>query len=117
VARKFGYLLSVQLRSHVDWAGHYGERRIALVLPETNLGGALRVAERLRERLNDGALESAGLPTRISAGFGISALGSGSAVDAQALLDAAEGYLDDAFRKGPNQIAGGPAPRSPPRSK
>jgi diguanylate cyclase (GGDEF)-like protein len=117
VVRKFGHLLSVQLRAHVDWAGHYGERRIALVLPETNLGGALRVAERLHERLNDGALASAGLPTGMSAGFGISALGSGSTVNAQALLDAAEGYLDDAFRKGANQIAGGPAPRSQPRGK
>jgi diguanylate cyclase (GGDEF)-like protein len=112
IVRKLGHLLSAQVRSHVDWAARYGESRIALVLPETNLGGALRVAERLQAALDDTALRSVGLPTDISAIFGISAVGAESAIDAKALLDAAEAYLGDASLKGPKQIAGGPAPRS-----
>ena len=112
ITRRFGHLLATQLRSHIDWVAGYGVQHIALVLPETNLGGALRVGERVRGQVAKPLLLAAGLPPTFSMNLGISALSRESPADSGALLAAAEEYLNDAVRKGANQIAGGPAPRA-----
>jgi diguanylate cyclase (GGDEF)-like protein len=111
VARRFGQVLSSQLRAHVDWVAQYGARRIAIVLPETDLGGAVSVAERLRGFFASPMVQAAGLPEDFSVSLGISALGalSHEADDSShALLAAAETYLNDALRKGMNGITAGP---------
>ena len=111
--RTFGQLLSGICRSRIDWIARYGKQSFALVLPETSLHGALRVAARVRERCVDS--EAAELSRALTVNVGVSALdgeriGAYSGDGPQSLLDAADAYLRDAVKKGPGQIAGGPVP-------
>ncbi len=115
VMRNFGQLLSSVCRSRIDWIARHGKQSFALVLPETDLAGALRVATRVQERC--AASEATSLPKALSVNVGVSALdvdriGSLDGHGPQFLLDATDSYLEDAVHKGPGQIAGGPAPRA-----
>jgi len=116
VMRSFGQVLSRLCRSRVDWIARNDERSFALVLPETDLDGALRAAGRLRAALS-APRESSDLPKSLVINLGVSALqrdnvGLADKAGPQFLLDAAEQYLRDATRKGPGQIAGGLAPHA-----
>lgn len=115
VMRNFGQVLSRTCRSRVDWIARHGEHSYAVVLPETNLIGALRAAQRLQMELT--VPQSSDLPKSLSVNLGVSALHPDNAAfvekaGPQLLLDAAEEYLRDAMGKGPGQIAGGPAPHA-----
>ena len=113
--RNFGQLLSEICRTRIDWIARYGKQSFALVLPETNLAGALSVAARVRERCVDA--EGAELPKPLTVNVGVSALeaeriGAYSGYSPEVLLDATDAYLRDAVQKGPGQIVGGPVPHA-----
>ena len=115
VMRSFGQALSRLCRSRIDWIARYDERSFVLVLPETDLGGALGAAGRLRAGLS--ARDGAELPKALVINLGVSALHRDNVdlaerAGPQFLLDAAEQYLRDATRSGPGQIAGGLAPHA-----
>ncbi|MGH8221675.1 MAG: GGDEF domain-containing response regulator [Woeseiaceae bacterium] len=117
IMRPFGRLLSEHVRSQVDLIARYNERSFAVVFPETDLEGAMHVAERLRGQLQSDAIDAPSAPKGLTVNFGIAAcdaknLSSVKHNGAQALLDSAEAYLRDASRNGPNQIAAGPVPHS-----
>jgi PleD family two-component response regulator len=115
------HLLADTLRARVDWMARHDDRTLALVLPETGLAGAMRTAERMRDRLLSAASRRGGNGNGNGAGaaprvvhLGVSALEAEHVTaiaeeGAPLLLDATAGYLHDALSKGPNQIAGGPA--------
>lgn len=108
--RSLGVFLNNFVRAHVDWVARYSERSFALVLPETNLFGAVRAAHRLRAALTQATLASAGLPKQLKLSFGVSALDQVSAMelpDTKVLMDSAEAYLLEAVRSGPDRIVGG----------
>lgn len=108
--RNFGVFLNRYVRVHVDWVARYTERSFALVLPETTLLGAVRAAHRLRAVLSESALLAAGLPAGLHVSFGVSALDEVSATDVpgtRTLMEAAETYLREAVRNGPDQIIAG----------
>ena len=111
------HLLADVFRARVDWIARYDERTLALVLPETDLVGALSTAERMRDRLLrttlNGAIGPRTLPWTIH--LGVSAVAAervGAIKDETSpfLLEASTAYLHEAMQKGPNEIAGGPAP-------
>jgi PleD family two-component response regulator len=111
------HLLADTFRARVDGIARHDERTLALVLPETDLDGATRTAERMRERLL-GATSAAG-HTHGGRVFylGVTALDAEhvTAVTEEGgplLLEAATEYLHDAMSKGPNAIAAGPAPHA-----
>lgn len=113
--RSFGQELSSLCRSRVDWIARYSERSYAVVLPETDLVGALRAAGRLQAAL--AAREGSDASRSLLLNLGVSALHRDSMALAeregpQLLLGAAEQYLQDAARRGPGHIAGGPAPHA-----
>ncbi|MFL5920759.1 MAG: diguanylate cyclase [Gaiellaceae bacterium] len=56
VLRAVGEILGLGVRQ-VDLAGRYGGEEFALILPETDLPGALRLAERLRTKLETTPVE------------------------------------------------------------
>jgi GGDEF domain-containing protein len=70
--------------------------RVAVVLPETSLAGALQVAERLAR----GPSRSPGAPDAPGPAIGVGAYPSPSVADARSLLAAAGAALDRARRRG-----------------
>jgi diguanylate cyclase (GGDEF)-like protein len=69
--RTIGEILSATLR-RVDLAARYGGDEFAVILPRTDKKGALRVCERLRQRIRSYPFPGAGGAGVITASFGIS---------------------------------------------
>ncbi|MEL7538760.1 MAG: GGDEF domain-containing protein [Pseudomonadota bacterium] len=69
----FAQLLITERRAN-DFAARLGGEEFALVLPGTDLSRALRVAERLRQRVADAAMTTPTGQLRITASFGVAAL-------------------------------------------
>lgn len=97
VLSQVGRMLRGSVRD-VDLVGRLGEDDFAVLLPEQNLNGALVVARRLCERLNDEAFRVGSERISVAAQLGVVQL-SGHA-DATAFLRAAEAALQDARRRG-----------------
>jgi len=108
VLRSYGKFLCGHLRTRVDWVARYEERSFAVVLPETTLDGASRVAMRLQAALRRDDVTSGGLPDNLQANIGVSAFDRASTMDApsaQSLLAGAEAQLQSATRDGLGRIA------------
>ena len=103
VLREFAHTLEEGIRD-VDLAGRWGGEEFVLVLPGTDLGGAVHVAERIRAaRAERVVLSAEGEPIRVTASFGVAAFPE--AATAQALLAAADAALYQAKRAGKNRVA------------
>ncbi|MDA8430309.1 MAG: diguanylate cyclase [Geobacteraceae bacterium] len=62
--------ISASFRQGVDWLARYGGEEFVVVLPETDLTGALHVAERMRVRIASTPVNFAGCEIEITASFG-----------------------------------------------
>jgi diguanylate cyclase (GGDEF)-like protein len=88
----------------IDAPARYGGEELAIVLPQTDLSGARRLAERLRtgiEQLEIPRLSGAGT-MRVTASLGVAALPE-SAGDVERLIAAADAALYEAKRGGKNK--------------
>ena len=105
VLRELANVLRATLRE-IDLAARWGGEEFALVLPGTDLAGAVRVAERVRERLSEQVVTAPdGARIRVTASFGVAAYPDlGSAAD---LLEAADAALYEAKRAGKNRVHAG----------
>ncbi|HVL95813.1 MAG TPA: diguanylate cyclase [Solirubrobacteraceae bacterium] len=90
----------------IDEPARYGGEEMAVALPQTDLEGAMRFAERVRQRIEE--LE---IPLvrgegsiRITASFGAAALPESAATDKDALVAAADSALYRAKRLGKNRV-------------
>jgi diguanylate cyclase (GGDEF)-like protein len=102
VLRAVGVILGSGVRQ-VDLAGRYGGEEFALILPETDLAGAQRLAERLRVALENAATEiPSGDTLTTTASFGIAV--KGELESAEDLVAAADGALYAAKRAGKNRV-------------
>jgi diguanylate cyclase (GGDEF)-like protein/PAS domain S-box-containing protein len=94
-----------KLSRDVDLPARYGGEEMAVVLPQTDLGGAEQQAERIRaaiEGMGVRRLDGGGvLP--ITASFGVASL-PGEAEDKSALIAAADAALYRAKRAGKNRV-------------
>jgi diguanylate cyclase (GGDEF)-like protein len=112
VLREFARALEDEIRD-VDIAARWGGEEFVLLLPGTDASGAGRVAERVREALEERVIVAGdGRRIRITASFGVSA-GSGGASAAE-LVEAADTALYEAKRAGKNRVAAAGEPVARP---
>ncbi len=101
VLKSFADLLRRTVRE-IDLPARYGGEEFAVLLPETDLAGGLRLAERIREELASAPLETAAGPIAVTASFGV---GSFPEEPSRAkLFAAADGALYRAKRNGKNCV-------------
>jgi diguanylate cyclase (GGDEF)-like protein len=111
VLREFADVLRETLRD-ADVAGRWGGEEFILVLPGTEVDGAVRLAERVRAELRNRAiLAPDGRPISITASFGVAAFPQ--AGNEQKLVAAADAALYGAKRAGKDRV--GASPKRSPR--
>ena len=88
----------------IDYPARYGGEEMGVLLPETDLDGALRFAERLRERIAELEIQCLDSPgkVRITTSCGVAALPD-VATDGPGLVAAADAALYEAKRAGKNK--------------
>lgn len=87
----------------VDIFGRLGGEEFAVMLPETDLAGAMRTAERMRQAIADVAMPIDAGTLRVTASFGVTVLRDGSR-DLVGLLHAADTALYGAKQAGRNRV-------------
>jgi diguanylate cyclase (GGDEF)-like protein len=102
VLREFGERVRHSLRTS-DLAGRIGGEEFLLVLPETELDGALLLAERVRAATADVAFDLPGGPIRVTCSLGV-AQRRNIDRDGGALMARADGALYEAKRRGRNRV-------------
>ena len=113
VLRKVGEILLANVRQ-VDLAARYGGEEFAVVVPETDLDGALQFADRLRSALESERIELPdGTQITVTASFGVAV--KDELPRAEELVALADGALYDAKRSGKNRVA--PEPQKKARRK
>ena len=121
VLRAVGEILGAGVR-HADLAGRYGGEEFALILPETDLAGGLKLAERIRARLETTAVDlPSGETLHTTASFGVAV--NDGLITAEQLVAEADEALYAAKAAGKNSVrpqpsdAGGAPERNPERRR
>ncbi len=104
-------ILLSMTRQHIDSVVRYGGEEFLLVLPQTDLAGAVELAERLRVAIaSHPAVDGEGREISITASFGVAATRFSSATNRMndyMLIAAADQYLYDAKLAGRNTVIAG----------
>jgi diguanylate cyclase (GGDEF)-like protein len=102
VLREFAEVVRSTLRQ-ADVGGRWGGEEFMLLLPETDVDGAINLADRVRRTLEARTILAAdGTPLEVTASFGVATLHAGDAeVD---LIAAADAALYEAKRQGKNCV-------------
>jgi diguanylate cyclase (GGDEF)-like protein len=96
ILQAFALRASGSVRQGIDWVARSGGEEFVIVLPETNLRGASRAADRLREILAEHPISTCAGPMAVTVSMGVTALETAeelSAVSVAELLRAADRYL------------------------
>lgn len=97
--------LAEQIRRPSDKLARYGGEEFAIVLPDTDLAGALLVAEGCRRRVESLAIdESTGLRGPVTMSFGVASLVPKREESIQGMIEAADSALFEAKRAGRNAV-------------
>jgi diguanylate cyclase (GGDEF)-like protein len=103
--KRVAAILTTEMRGGGDLAVRFGGEEFLLLLPGTDLPGAMRIAERVRRAVEAAAIpnEDGGFRGVVTASFGVA---SSSTADLSAieLIAAADSALYAAKRKGRNQV-------------
>ena len=102
VLLKFADLIRAEVRE-VDVPGRLGGEEFAILLPETDLQGAMIGAERLRQALAEQPFELEGRTVEVTASFGVAEHTPGHLADA--LLRSADAALYRAKEQGKNRVS------------
>jgi diguanylate cyclase (GGDEF)-like protein len=115
VLRAFADVLRSCVRE-IDLPARYGGEEFAVLLPQTDLEGAMRLAERIRETLATKPVETRfSSPLRVTASFGVAAFPDEPT--ASDLFAAADQALYRAKRAGKNCVVAADAPTSARRHR
>src|SRR5690606_6642200 len=97
-------LIRSNIRRPPDAAARYGGEEFILLLPNTDLEGALCVARNILESFNSTEVQSDGIRLTMTASFGVACQIPDSHTSREALLKEADNYLYQAKEKGRNRI-------------
>ena len=97
-------------RRPVDLAARYGGEEFAIILPDTDLAGAVKLAEAARQAVEQLAIEHTRSPTAgcVTISAGVALAGPRDGLDGDRLIGAADAMLYQAKRNGRNRIAVAP---------
>ena len=111
ILQEFVKSLNELIRADSDWLARYGGEEFLLVLPETGLENAERLAERLRAHIAGKVFDWEGENVTITASFGVVGFSAGQlpkVLQADALLNRVDEYLYRAKKQGRNRVVSGP---------
>ena len=98
------------VRENIDWLARYGGEEFVMVLPETDLTGAMIVAERLRVLIESHVTTVRGESLSVTASFGVASFNPPDQKEdltvAETLLDCADNCLYQAKGEGRNRVKG-----------
>jgi diguanylate cyclase (GGDEF)-like protein len=104
VLGEIGLCVPGALRDY-DLAGRFGGEEFVILLPRTRAVDAIRVADRVRDRIAGLPLRApGGEPVQVTASVGVAALEGGSQRELKELMAAADAALYRAKRGGRNQV-------------
>jgi len=101
------------IRLDLDWLTRYGGEEFVLVLPETNLEGALILTERLKESVQNIEMKIHDQVLKITSSFGVVTYDpqiSGTVVTCDDMINLADQYLYKSKDEGRNRINSGTLP-------
>ncbi|BDG06428.1 diguanylate cyclase [Anaeromyxobacter oryzae] len=98
-----------------DVVARYGGEEFAIVMPETDTGGAMVIAERIRERIGKLVFETEQGPLRVTMSLGVATFPEDGTKKAE-LVERADGCLYHAKRHGRNQSVSAASLRAPRRA-
>jgi diguanylate cyclase (GGDEF)-like protein/PAS domain S-box-containing protein len=88
----------------IDIIGRYGGEEFVVLLPETDAGAAMEIAERLRVNVAESAFVlEAGMPLKVTVSIGVSSLTAGQ-TNIDIMINAADGALYRAKNTGRNMV-------------
>jgi len=111
ILRDFVESLNELVRTDSDWLARYGGEEFLLVLPETSLENAERLAERLRAHITGKSFAWQEETIKITASFGVVGFSAGRlsrSLRAEAMLIRADEYLYRAKQLGRDRVVSGP---------
>ena len=110
VLREFVQCMMSLIRTDMDWLARYGGEEFLLVLPETSVANAARMAERLRKHISKLVVEWEGEKISITASFGVTGFNVSKPFEtvlAEDLVNMADRYLYQAKNEGRNKVVSG----------
>mgnify|MGYP001815948121 FL=1 len=110
VLKKLVLRISAVIRADTDWLARYGGEEFLIVLPETQLGNASGLAERLRRNIAKTSIETQENKISITASFGVTGFNSSNPpknITPEALIHMADKYLYAAKNQGRNKVISG----------
>ena len=111
ILKEFVKCFMETIRQTVDWVARYGGEEFLIVLPETDLKSATRLAERLRSNLSQRVIEIQGKQISITASFGITGFDPTTPdekISQEALINEADKFMYQAKKEGRNRVRGKP---------
>ena len=111
VLKLFVETITEVIRTDSDWLARYGGEEFLLVLPETTIQNAYRLAERLRIEIAQKTIKTRGEKIKITASFGLTGFTADKrpkTISPETLINTADMYLYRAKREGRNKVVSGP---------
>jgi len=104
VLREIASLMKTTVRLELDVVCRYGGEEFAVIMPSTDLSGALVVSRRIQELCQNHAIPGPGGPLEVTLSGGISVLDTDNLISEQELFRRADEALYHAKQNGRNQV-------------
>lgn len=95
--------LAKKTHRNVDLVARFAGEKFAVLMPDTDVDGACRAAERLREKIAANPTEVSGMTLQVTVSIGVAGTFQGEP-EAKSLISAAEAALTRARQQGQNRV-------------